>query len=274
MSNRIYVGNLPMDIKEREVDDLFYKYGKIVNIEIKRPVRPPAFCFVTYDDYRDAEDAVHGRDGYYFDGGRIRVEMSRGGPRGGRDSGREDRGGGARRSEHRIVVIGLPVGTSWQDLKDFARSAGDVLYGDVDRHGDGIVEYKYADSMEAAVRKLDDTKFTNKRGDVAYVRVKLAVSPGSSSNKRGRSASYSRSRSPRDSRSRSPYSRSRSPYSRSRSPNSRSRSPYSNSRSPSRSRSPSGGRGRSNSRSRSPSKGRDVEPSTEAPVEASAASEN
>jgi splicing factor, arginine/serine-rich 1 len=40
---RVYVGNLPMDVKEREIDDIFYKYGRITDIQIKRPDRPPAF---------------------------------------------------------------------------------------------------------------------------------------------------------------------------------------------------------------------------------------
>ena len=52
-----------MDIKERELDDLFYKYGKIVSIDIKSPRDPPAFAFVEFDDSRDADDAVYGKDG-------------------------------------------------------------------------------------------------------------------------------------------------------------------------------------------------------------------
>lgn len=61
MSSRVFVGNLPLDIKEREIDDLFYKYGRIRDIEIKYPPRPPAFAFITFDDYRDAEDACRAR---------------------------------------------------------------------------------------------------------------------------------------------------------------------------------------------------------------------
>ena len=49
---RIYVGNLPIDIKEREIEDLFYKYGPIREIEIKRPMRPPAYAFVAFTHYR------------------------------------------------------------------------------------------------------------------------------------------------------------------------------------------------------------------------------
>ena len=30
MSCRIFIGNLPIDIKERELEDLFSKYGRII----------------------------------------------------------------------------------------------------------------------------------------------------------------------------------------------------------------------------------------------------
>lgn len=33
------LGNLPMDIRERDVEDLFYKYGRIRDVDIKRPSR-------------------------------------------------------------------------------------------------------------------------------------------------------------------------------------------------------------------------------------------
>lgn len=49
---RVYVGNLPVDIRESELDDLFYKFGRIREIDIKRPPRPPAFAFISYDDIR------------------------------------------------------------------------------------------------------------------------------------------------------------------------------------------------------------------------------
>jgi len=69
----IYVGNLPGDIREREVEDLFYKYGRIMDIDLKIPPRPPGYAFVEFEDPRDADDAIYGRDGYDFDGYRLRV---------------------------------------------------------------------------------------------------------------------------------------------------------------------------------------------------------
>ncbi|KAJ0452201.1 putative RNA recognition motif domain, nucleotide-binding alpha-beta plait domain superfamily [Helianthus annuus] len=96
-SRMIYVGNLPLDIREREVEDLFYKYGRILDIELKIPPRPPCYCFVEFANARDAEDAIRGRDGYNFDGCRLRVELAHGG-RGQSSSGdgRGSGGGGGR----------------------------------------------------------------------------------------------------------------------------------------------------------------------------------
>ncbi|EFO83613.1 hypothetical protein CRE_02981 [Caenorhabditis remanei] len=80
----IYVGNLPPDVREKEVEDLFHKYGDIRNVEVKtRHGETHSFAFVQFDSHRDAKEAVRSRDGYDFDGKRLRVEFPRGtGPRG------------------------------------------------------------------------------------------------------------------------------------------------------------------------------------------------
>lgn len=54
-------GNLPDDIRERDIEDLFHKYGRIRDISVKKTGRPPCFAFVSFEDYRDAKDAVRGR---------------------------------------------------------------------------------------------------------------------------------------------------------------------------------------------------------------------
>ena len=56
---RVYVGNLPLDIRERELDDLFYKYGRIREIDLKQPARPPAFAFIAFDDVRGEDPRSH-----------------------------------------------------------------------------------------------------------------------------------------------------------------------------------------------------------------------
>ena len=48
---RIYVGNLPPDIRSKDVEDLFHKYGKIVFLDLKDRKGPP-FAFVEFEDER------------------------------------------------------------------------------------------------------------------------------------------------------------------------------------------------------------------------------
>ncbi|XP_028780885.1 serine/arginine-rich splicing factor SR30 [Neltuma alba] len=261
-SRTIYVGNLPGDIRLREVEDLFYKYGPIVDIDLKIPPRPPGYAFVEFEDPRDADDAIHYRDGYNFDGFRLRVELAHGGRRSSSSADRystySSRGGSngvSRRSDYRVMVTGLPPSASWQDLKDHMRRAGDVCFSQVFRERGGmtgIVDYTNYDDMKYAIRKLDDSEFRNAFSR-AYIRVReydrrsYSRSPSRDSR---RSYSRSRSRSPYMERSRSP---SYSDRSRSSSPKAK-RSWRSLSRSLSRSRSPnsSSPRHRSRTLSRSP----------------------
>jgi arginine/serine-rich splicing factor 1/9 len=261
---RIYVGNLPPDIRSRDIEDLFQKYGKITFVDLKNRKGPP-FAFVEFEDPRDADDAVRKRDGYDYDGYRLRVEFPRGngpympgsrseggrgggggmGYRGGRGGGgamgppREGGGGGGsgggRRTNYRVLVSGLPPTGSWQDLKDHMREAGDVCYADVFKDGTGAVEFLRYDDMKYALRKLDDTKFRSHEGETSYIRVKqdMGADVGNGSKKsrtKSRSRSRTRSRSlPRRPRQSPTYSPARS--------GSRSGSSASGSRSRSRSRS-------------------------------------
>nr|XP_010914456.1 serine/arginine-rich splicing factor SR30 isoform X2 [Elaeis guineensis] len=259
-SRTVYVGNLPGDIREREVEDLFYKYGPIIDIDLKIPPRPPGYAFIEFEDARDAEDAIYGRDGYNFDGHRLRVELAHGG-RGYSSSvdrySSYSRGGVSRRSEYRVLVTGLPSSASWQDLKDHMRRAGDVCFSEVFRDGrgtSGIVDYTNYDDMKYAVREYDRRRSLSRSRSRSYSRSR---SP-SHSHSYGRSSSHSRSNSPKGRSAHRSFSRSRS-----RSVSSRSRSgsrEHSLSGSRSRSRSPiaspprdkRASRSTSSSRSRSP----------------------
>ncbi|KAF0927683.1 hypothetical protein E2562_035601 [Oryza meyeriana var. granulata] len=181
-SRTIYVGNLPGDVREREVEDLFYKYGHIVDIDLKIPPRPPGYAFVEFENPHDAQDAIYGRDGYDFDGHRLRVELAHGGrgPSFDRSSSYSSAGrrGASRRTDYRVMVTGLPSSASWQDLKDHMRRAGDVCFSDVYREAGatiGIVDYTNYEDMKQAIRKLDDSEFRNAFSR-AYIRVCFSVS--------------------------------------------------------------------------------------------------
>ncbi|EPS60498.1 hypothetical protein M569_14305, partial [Genlisea aurea] len=223
-SRTIYVGNLPADIRESEIEDLFYKFGRILDIELKIPPRPPCYCFVEFENSRDAEDAIRSRDGYNFDCCRLRVELAHGGRgpssndrRGGygreRERGRDGGGGGgssryggaSRHSEYRVIVRGLPSSASWQDLKDHMRKCGDICFAEVYRDSEGtygLVDYTNYEDMKYAIRKLDDSEFKNP-WTRTYIRVNehkfsptRSRSRSRSPRKRSRSSSRSVERSP------------------------------------------------------------------------------
>ena len=146
---------------------------------------------------RDADDAVKGRDGYSFDGYKLRVEFPRGSSKGGRNDdnrggyrgggggygggyggGRGNRGGGGgggggyqrgnKAKGHQLLVSGLPPTGSWQDLKDHFRQAGDVIFADVYKDGTGSVEFSRYEHMKRAIRDLDDSKFRSHEVKIKY----------------------------------------------------------------------------------------------------------
>ena len=49
--NKVYVGNLPSDIRSRDLEDIFYKYGKILDVDLHNRKGPP-FAFVEFEDPR------------------------------------------------------------------------------------------------------------------------------------------------------------------------------------------------------------------------------
>ncbi|MQL94369.1 hypothetical protein Taro_027020 [Colocasia esculenta] len=137
----VYVGNLPGDIREREVEDLFCKYGPIVDIDLKIPPRPPGYAFVevilkmlvmlrmlsvaemvivlTIINFglslHMVDEVIHHQ---LIDIVVTVVEVAL-----------VDLPG--------VLVTGLPSSASWQDLKDHMRRAGDVCFSQVFRDGRG-----------------------------------------------------------------------------------------------------------------------------------------
>ncbi|EPB83212.1 hypothetical protein HMPREF1544_10060 [Mucor circinelloides 1006PhL] len=51
----LFVGRIPREMNNRDLEDAFSKYGKITRLDVKT-----GFGFVEYDDKRDAEDAIKG----------------------------------------------------------------------------------------------------------------------------------------------------------------------------------------------------------------------
>ena len=43
---RVFVGNLPENVHERDLVDKFDRFGRIASVRIKIPTRPPPFAFI------------------------------------------------------------------------------------------------------------------------------------------------------------------------------------------------------------------------------------
>lgn len=58
MATRVYVGHIPYEARERDIERFFKGYGRIREILLKR-----GFAFVELGDPRDADDAVYELNG-------------------------------------------------------------------------------------------------------------------------------------------------------------------------------------------------------------------
>ncbi|KAK8611101.1 hypothetical protein V6N13_131165 [Hibiscus sabdariffa] len=178
---RLYVGHLSSRTRSRDLEDMFSRYGRVRDVDMKRD-----YAFVEFGDPRDADDARYALNGRDLDGSRIVVEFAKGvprGPGGSRDN--PGRGGGPTPGAGRCFNCGID-GHWARDCK-----AGDwknKCYRCGER---GHIERNCQNSP----KKLSHRPRSYSRSPSPY-------------RGRSRSRSYSRGRS--DSRSRSPVKRDRS----------------------------------------------------------------
>lgn len=210
---KVYLGNISEDTRERDVERFMRGYGRIRNVVLKGN-----YGFAEFEDRRDAQDAVRDLDGKMWMGARVRVEHAKDSRDGRRGNSRDRNGGGGRRrgnppgrrTGYRLIVENLSSRTSWQDLKDYMRQAGEITYTNTHhiRSGEGVVEFGTRGDMEWALDKLDDSELDGRR--IRLIEENKARSRSRSRSARSRSRSRSRSRNRSNSRSRSRDARSRS----------------------------------------------------------------
>ncbi|XP_013786254.1 serine/arginine-rich splicing factor 4-like isoform X2 [Limulus polyphemus] len=75
--SQLFVGRLPLDVRERDIENIFEKYGRLLRCDVKYGTGM-AYAFVDYDDRRDAEDAIKYENGRELRGQSIVVEWARG----------------------------------------------------------------------------------------------------------------------------------------------------------------------------------------------------
>merc|ERR1719273_671695 len=95
--NKVYIGNLSFKTREEDIEYEFQRYGRVNDIYLpldRETGRPRGFGFVTFEDDRDAKEAVRDMDGRKLDGRELRVEVARAKPQNSGSRGGYGGGGG------------------------------------------------------------------------------------------------------------------------------------------------------------------------------------
>jgi len=153
----VFLGNLPPFCRELDIENFFNGYGSLRKIVIKR-----TFGFVEFEDLKDAEEAVKELTGRKLRGERITLEFAK-----------HDKKTAAHSKKipdyvpglFRMRVENLCQQTAWQDLKDFMKQAGEVVFCKAhhEEQGVGMVEFLRKEDMVWAIKNLDQAKLAGRR---------------------------------------------------------------------------------------------------------------
>ncbi|KAJ0410904.1 hypothetical protein ATCC90586_004425 [Pythium insidiosum] len=145
--SRIFVGHLPNDVKERQLQEYFAKFGPIASFMLRFLHRAAPFAFIEFRSADDALRAVREADGRYFESSRMRVEISEG----------HDALSWPQTTQHRVIVSNLPSDVTRRELQDLLQRGGDVVHVSVDKRGNGTASFATFAQMQRAIRRLDNT---------------------------------------------------------------------------------------------------------------------
>ncbi|CAL0305137.1 unnamed protein product [Lupinus luteus] len=82
--SRVYVGNLPWDVDNNRLEQIFSEHGKVENARVvydRETGRSRGFGFVTFSDETEMNDAIAALDGQSLEGRAIRVNVAEDRPR-------------------------------------------------------------------------------------------------------------------------------------------------------------------------------------------------
>lgn len=195
---RLFIGRLDKSTTEETLQTIFSRIGVVKKIEV-RDGSTSGIAFVYYQDDEDAKKAIEQLNGSEVDGAMITVEEARQKPltagppvrdmryeRDYRDRDRDPYGYHNQppryndgppapqrsakevivRHELRFRVHGVPQGTTWRDLKDWSRVAGEVTFANVSNSVEGpigVIEFVSADDYAKAKEVLEEAPLQGAR---------------------------------------------------------------------------------------------------------------
>ena len=104
MGRKLYVGNLPYETGEAELQELFARAGNVDTVKVMRDMatgRPRGFAFVEMSTDDEAQKAISELNDFQLGGRGLTVNEARPKPAGGGGGGFGGGGGSRRRSEPR-----------------------------------------------------------------------------------------------------------------------------------------------------------------------------
>jgi hypothetical protein len=170
-NRRLHLANLSSEAKYDDVQRYFEKYGRVLNVDVKE-----GYGFVEFDSPKSARDALEGLDKTDFMGRELKVSYAKT-PKWVliyyvicADLSYRPKFTAKGKGQFRVVFENLSESTSWQDLKDFARQAGECTQSHVksDSNGtkSGSVEFLREEDYEKALKILKNASF---KGNVVRI---------------------------------------------------------------------------------------------------------
>lgn len=161
---RVYVGNLSWDVAWQDLKDYMRGAGEVVYAEVMTEPdgRSKGCGIVEYSTPEEAQKACETLNDTELNGRTIFVREDRETASGG--GAIRSRGAGAYRGGTSVYVGNLAYETSWQDLKDHMRQAGNVdqaniiMQDDGRSKGCGIVVYQNPRDAARAIRELQNSE--------------------------------------------------------------------------------------------------------------------
>ena len=112
----IFVGNIPFQSEESDLQSIFEKYGEVGSVKIIQDNftgRSKGFGFVTMENNEEAQKAIEAINGYDLQGKSLTVNEARPRTEGGGGGGRSSGGGGGNRGGGGGYGGGRSSGNRW-----------------------------------------------------------------------------------------------------------------------------------------------------------------